>query len=89
MRPGNPALGLFFDLTNHMVVRMMGANINRRTIENIQRAGWRILVDEHLSSDIVRWIEAQPCETDVRTQLSSVTQKKPRDIFGESEHLVA
>ena len=60
MRPGNPALGLFFDLINHMVVRMMGANINRRTIENIQRAGWRIQVEEHLSSDIVRWIEAQP-----------------------------
>ena len=60
MRPGNPILGFFFDLINPMVVRMMGANINRRTIENIQRAGWRILVDEHLSSDIVLWIEAQP-----------------------------
>lgn len=60
MRPGNPALGPFFDLINPMVVRMMGANINRRTMENIQKAGWRILVEEHLSSDIVRWIEAQP-----------------------------
>lgn len=66
MRPGNPALGLFFDMINPMVVRMMGANINRRTMENIQSAGWRILVEEHLSSDIVRWIEAQPCEAGVQ-----------------------
>jgi ubiquinone/menaquinone biosynthesis C-methylase UbiE len=63
MRPGNPIFGLFFDLINPMVVRMMGANINRRTMENIKRAGWRIRVEEYLSSDIVRWIEAQPCET--------------------------
>ena len=60
MRPGNPILGLLFDLLNPMVVRMMGANINRRTMENIRRAGWRIRVEERLSSDIVWWIEAEP-----------------------------
>lgn len=60
MRPGNPVLGLLFDLLNPMVVRMMGANINRRTMENIRRAGWRIRVEERLSSDIVWWIEAEP-----------------------------
>ena len=60
MRPDNPMLGLLFDLLNPMVVRMMGANINRRTMENIRRAGWRIRVEERLSSDIVWWIEAEP-----------------------------
>ena len=60
MRPDNPMLGLLFDLLNPMVVRMMGANINRRTMENIRRAGWRIRVEERLSSDIVWWIEAGP-----------------------------
>ncbi len=60
MRPGNPLLGTLFDLLNPLVVRMMGANINRRTVENIRRAGWQIRVDEQLSSDIVRWIEAEP-----------------------------
>lgn len=60
MRPGNPILGLLFNLLNPMVVRMMGANINRATMENIRRAGWQILVEERLSSDIVRWIEAEP-----------------------------
>jgi hypothetical protein len=45
---------------NPMVVRMMGANINRKTMDNIRRAGWRTQVEEHLSSDMVRWIEAAP-----------------------------
>jgi ubiquinone/menaquinone biosynthesis C-methylase UbiE len=60
MRPGNRALGFLFDRLNPMVVRMMGANINRRTVENIQKAGWKIRAEERLSSDIVRWIEAEP-----------------------------
>ena len=60
MRPGNAALAFFFDALNPMVVRMMGANINRRTIDNIRTAGWQIQVQENLSSDIIRWIEAVP-----------------------------
>jgi ubiquinone/menaquinone biosynthesis C-methylase UbiE len=60
MRPGNAALGFFFDALNPMIVRMMGANINRQTIDNIRTAGWQIQVEENLSSDIIRWIEAVP-----------------------------
>ena len=60
MRPGNPVLGFLFDLVNPLVVRMMGANINRMTIDNIKSAGWQIKIDQKLSSDIVRWIEATP-----------------------------
>lgn len=60
VRPGNALLGLVFDLLNPIVVRMIGANINRRTMENIRRAGWRIRVQDRLSSDIVWWIEAEP-----------------------------
>jgi len=60
MRPGNTLQGLLFDVLNPIVVRMTGANINRRTMENIRKAGWRIRVEERLSSDIVRWIEAEP-----------------------------
>jgi ubiquinone/menaquinone biosynthesis C-methylase UbiE len=60
MRPGSALLGRLFDLLNPMVVRMMGANINRRTMENINKAGWKVRVEEGLSSDIVRWIEAEP-----------------------------
>ena len=36
------------DVLNPMVVHMMGANINRRTIENIERAGLTIESIEHL-----------------------------------------
>ena len=60
MRPGNPLLGLLFDLLNPFFVRIMGANINRRTMNNIRKAGWQIRVEEKLSSDIIRWIEAKP-----------------------------
>jgi ubiquinone/menaquinone biosynthesis C-methylase UbiE len=60
MRPGNAALGFLFDALNPIVVRMMGANINRRTTDNIRTAGWQIQVEENLSSDIVKWIEAIP-----------------------------
>jgi ubiquinone/menaquinone biosynthesis C-methylase UbiE len=58
MRPHHPALGFVFDALNPIVVRMMGANINRRTIDNIWQAGWQIKIEENLSSDIVKWIEA-------------------------------
>ena len=60
MRPGNFVLGFIFDVLNPLIVRMMGANINRRTIDNILQAGWQIKVAENLSSDIVRWIQATP-----------------------------
>jgi hypothetical protein len=39
---------------------MMGANINRRTMENIRHSGWKVLVEENLLSDVVKWIEAKP-----------------------------
>jgi len=60
MRPENIILGLLFDLLNPLVARMMGANINRRTMDNIRKAGWRIRVEKRLSSDAVRFIRAEP-----------------------------
>jgi ubiquinone/menaquinone biosynthesis C-methylase UbiE len=39
MRPGNPLLGMIFDAINPVTVRMTGANINRRTLEDVQKAG--------------------------------------------------
>lgn len=59
IRPGNVILGFVFDVLNPLIVQVMGANINRRTLENIVKAGWKILVKEKLSSDIVWWIEAK------------------------------
>ena len=42
MRSPNSLLGILMDFLNPVMVRMMGANINRRTVENVQRAGLEI-----------------------------------------------
>jgi ubiquinone/menaquinone biosynthesis C-methylase UbiE len=60
MRPEASIRGFLFDLINPFVVRVMGANINRRTMENIRTAGWKVRVEKRLAYDIVRWIEAVP-----------------------------
>lgn len=60
VRPENVILGFLFDVLNPLVVRMMGANINRRTLENIVKAGWNVRSKEKLHSDIVWWVEAEP-----------------------------
>lgn len=49
VRSPNPFLGKIMDLLNPLVVRMMGANINRRTVENVRRAGLEIERVEDLS----------------------------------------
>jgi ubiquinone/menaquinone biosynthesis C-methylase UbiE len=60
VRPSNKLLGILFDVFNPIVVCMMGANINRRTVDNIKKAGWHIQTEQNLSSDVVRLIEAIP-----------------------------
>ena len=60
MRPSHPVLGFFFELFNPAVIRLLGANINRRTMGNIRAAGWTVQVEENVLSDIVKWIEASP-----------------------------
>jgi phosphatidylethanolamine/phosphatidyl-N-methylethanolamine N-methyltransferase len=45
VRSANPLLGLLMDILNPLVVRMMGANINRRTVEHVQRSGLQL---EHI-----------------------------------------
>jgi ubiquinone/menaquinone biosynthesis C-methylase UbiE len=60
MRPGNSVLGFIFDVFNPLTLRIIGANINRRTTNNIEQAGWQIKAQENLSGDIVKWIEAAP-----------------------------
>jgi ubiquinone/menaquinone biosynthesis C-methylase UbiE len=38
-RSPNQLLGVFMDLLNPLSIWLMGDNINRRTVENIQKAG--------------------------------------------------
>ncbi len=54
------ALGTLADLANPLVVRMMGANINRRTVENVRQAGLVITGVEPLWRDIFKLIVARP-----------------------------
>lgn len=42
MRSANKLLGLLMDIANPFVVRMVGANINRRTEENVRQSGSRV-----------------------------------------------
>lgn len=42
MRSTNPFIGQLMDTFNPFVVRMMGANINRKTAENVKLAGFTI-----------------------------------------------
>ena len=42
MRSPNPFLGAVMDFLNPVIVRMMGANINRQTAENVCKAGLEI-----------------------------------------------
>lgn len=63
VRSQKPILGTAMDLVNPFVVRMMGANINRRTVENVRNAGLKIVKVEDLGlGDIFKLILAHPGE---------------------------
>ncbi len=47
------------NLLNPVTVRIWGANINRKTSENIKKAGFKIISEKNLSLDIVKLIVAE------------------------------
>lgn len=59
MRSPKRAVGFIMDLVNPVMVRIMGANINRRTVQNAIAAGLTIVrVDDLALGGIVKMIEA-------------------------------
>ncbi|MFA7270563.1 MAG: methyltransferase domain-containing protein [Sterolibacterium sp.] len=61
VRIDRPIVGRMMDLLNPLVVRLMGANINRRTVENVKRAGLDILSIENLGPmQMMKLIVARP-----------------------------
>ncbi|MBC8507348.1 MAG: methyltransferase domain-containing protein [Anaerolineales bacterium] len=59
VRSKNPLLGFLMEILNPFIVRMMGANINRRTVENVRRSGLVVEREENLASnDIFKLIIA-------------------------------
>ncbi|MCL4535739.1 MAG: class I SAM-dependent methyltransferase [Bacteroidetes bacterium] len=57
--PRRPLLALVMRAVNPMVVRMMGANIDRQTVRNVEMAGFVGLSVEDLRLDIFKRIEAK------------------------------
>jgi len=60
VRSDNPILGKIMDLLDPLTVRMIGPHINRRTVENIIKAGLRILSIEDQNIKILKHIVAEP-----------------------------
>ena len=62
VRSENEIVGRLIDALNP-VVRAFGPEINRRTIESIKRAGFKIVRDEHLMSSVFRLVIAEKPST--------------------------
>jgi ubiquinone/menaquinone biosynthesis C-methylase UbiE len=60
VRVNKPVIGTSMDILNPIIVRGMGANINRRTVENVQNSGLEVLEVKHLMGDLVKLIHATP-----------------------------
>jgi len=61
VRSENAIIGWLMDLLNPLIVRIYGANINRRTIENVRASGLEIDVVEDLGmGDIIKLTLAHP-----------------------------
>lgn len=56
VRSEKKALGLVMDIFNPLVVNLYGANINRRTVDNIGKAGFTKVEVSNLYGDIVKKI---------------------------------
>ena len=60
LRSPNPILGAWMDALDPVVVRLMGPHINRRTVENVQKAGLMLERVEDLGmGDIFKFIQAR------------------------------
>ncbi len=76
VRIDRPIIGRMMDWLNPLVVRLMGANINRRTVENVERAGLEIESIEHLGPmQMVKLIVARP-KTAPTTWLQPVASRE-------------
>lgn len=52
----NKAIGLLMDIFNPITLNLYGANINRKTVENIKKAGFTKIEVTNLKSDILKKI---------------------------------
>jgi len=62
VRAKNPFLGKVMDWMNPIAVRMSGANINRRTVENVKLAGLAVEREDSFMMSIVKMLRATTAE---------------------------
>ena len=60
MRSDNEVIGKVMDFINPIGLHISGANINRRTIKNIENVGLRVIEEEMLMSTIMRKLKISP-----------------------------
>lgn len=60
VRIDRPLIGSLMDLLNPIAVRITGANINRRTVENVKLAGLQLISAEDIKGDLVKLIHTRP-----------------------------
>ncbi len=58
MRPENKLAGKLFDIADPITVAATGVHVNRQTVENIRRAGFKIQQVRYLFTSVVRLIVA-------------------------------
>ena len=64
VRLDRPFAGRVMDTLNPLVVRLVGANINRRTVENVRQAGLTLVGVERIRGNLVKLIHARPAGDD-------------------------
>lgn len=60
VRINHPVIGPIMDILNPLIVRVMGANINRQTVNNVKKAGLNVLNVENLKGELVKLVHATP-----------------------------
>jgi ubiquinone/menaquinone biosynthesis C-methylase UbiE len=60
VRPASALGGKIFDFFNPITIKLMGVNINRNTVANMETAGLKIVEEKNLFLDIVKLIVATP-----------------------------
>jgi ubiquinone/menaquinone biosynthesis C-methylase UbiE len=63
VRARNPLFGKMMDWLNPVAVRMSGANINRRTVENVKLAGLAVEREDSFMMSIVKMLLARPVDS--------------------------
>ncbi|MDN5347897.1 MAG: hypothetical protein PWP65_1461 [Clostridia bacterium] len=60
VRSDHPIIGRLMDILNPLTLHLVGSNINRRTVENVQKAGIKLIRVEDFLGKIVKLIIATP-----------------------------